>query len=246
MELSQSTQNDTKIMYKQTHRSSIRHRSRVAADFFFSLPNLLNCGGVSPLAPANDSKVEVASNDETLYREARAGSGSAFAALYARYEAPIFGFLLRRLRNRADTEDVFQEVMLSILNGSEARLIDDGAFAGWIYRVAANRCHNHKRAARRESTAMVNVLRDTENQIGAPILENSIQDALLKAEKREELERASRRLSPPLGDVYALRSAGRTHEEIAETLGVPVGTVKSRLHALVAQLRKDMDRWFAR
>jgi RNA polymerase sigma-70 factor (ECF subfamily) len=178
--------------------------------------------------------------DEALYREARAGSERAFAALYERYEGPLFGFLLRRCGNRQDAEDVFQEAMLAVIRGPGARF-EAGGFAAWLYRVALNGMLNRGRARerreRREHAA------GGADVVAAPAGEVAADEALVERERQAGVEAAAARLSGPLAEVYALRRDGRSYEEMAARLGVPLGTVKSRMSQLVATLRREMARW---
>jgi RNA polymerase sigma-70 factor (ECF subfamily) len=176
-------------------------------------------------------------SDESLYEAARQGSHTAFAQLYARYESPLFGYVVRRLGSRQDAEEVLQEAMLAVLKGPQARFSGAG-FAPWLYRVAHNAALNRVRARRRAVEARGQIW-DTE---AAP----SADAALESQERLRALESAARGLSPPLAQVYALRCAGKSYEEMAADLGLPLGTVKSRLHALVTHLRKELGRWTAR
>lgn len=180
--------------------------------------------------------------DETLYRRARGGCQAAFASLYHRYEGPLFGFLNRRLGNSADAEEVFQEAMLAILKGSEATLAGRGSFAGWLYRVALNRAANVERAQRRESAA-----KSAYNN--GPLRETYVprpDSTLLEAERLENLQHAAASLTRPLRVIYDLKHAGQTNAEIATRLEIPIGTVKSRLHVVIFQLRKEMKKWIVR
>jgi RNA polymerase sigma-70 factor (ECF subfamily) len=179
--------------------------------------------------------------DEALFQEARAGSERAFAALYARYEGPLFGFLMRRCASAQDAEDVFQEAMLAVLRGPGVEL-DAGGFAAWLYRVAINAALNRARAgARRDRRERV-----AGAETGAAVAEAAADEVLVERQRLAEVDTAAARLSGPLAEVYALRRGGRSYEEMAAQLGVPLGTVKSRMHQLVATLRRELARWGVR
>lgn len=174
--------------------------------------------------------------DETLYRRVREGDLEAFDALYARYERPLFGFLLRTLRDRQDAEDVFHEAFLQVLHSREVRF-DGGSFCSWLYRIARNLSLNHLRAGRREGARRQAAPPpppppDAEARLGA-------------AQAGAALSRALEKLPAPLQELYHLRSAGLSYEEMAAVLGVPLGTVKSRMNQMVNQLRTEVSPWTA-
>ncbi|MCX6125006.1 MAG: sigma-70 family RNA polymerase sigma factor [Proteobacteria bacterium] len=171
-------------------------------------------------------------SDESLYIEVRKGSNMAFEHLYAKYERPLFGFILRRVGNRQDSEEIFHETMVAIFRGPAANL-GKGAFAGWLYKVSLNLSLNRLRKRARESNAL--------NTIAA-------QPAAIQSDKPDffekysvKVEEAAQTLSEPLAQVYALRRDGKSYEEMATTLDLPLGTVKSRIHLMVKQLRKEVD-----
>lgn len=177
-------------------------------------------------------------SDEILYNAAQDGSHTAFRELYARYERPLFGFIMRRIGNRQDAEDVFHDVMLAVLKEPDCRF-ERGGFAAWIYKVALHRSLNKLRTHRRFDAAK-NQLRVVEPHA------ESAEQPLEYQEQAHLLAKASEQLSLPLRQVYELRKNGKTYEETAQILGLPVGSVKSRINALVRQLRKEMTRWTAK
>lgn len=176
-------------------------------------------------------------SDEALYKEVCDGSKAAFEELYDRYERPLFGFILRRIGNQQDAEEILHDVMLSLLKESNARFEKDG-FAAWLYKVALNRSLNRLRSRSRAN--------DARQQMGLYVAESKrIDDHLLEQEKSSHLRQAAESLSTPLREVYDLRQSGKSYEETANTLGLPLGSVKSRIHMMVTHLRKEMSKWTA-
>ena len=162
---------------------------------------------------------------------------AAFDRLYARHERPLFGFILRRvgLGERGSAEEIFHDVFVQIMAGAEARF-DETTFGPWLYRTARNRCANWWRSRHREDGAL-DRLGDTPR--AAP---DHPELRLLDEERATELARAVEQFPDGLAEVFALRSSGLSGIEIAEELQLPVGTVKSRMHALIAQLKGNVDR----
>jgi RNA polymerase sigma-70 factor (ECF subfamily) len=177
--------------------------------------------------------------DEQLYCEARLGSKLAFEALYAKYERPVFAFILRRIENREEAEEVFHEAMLSIFKG-EAAEFQNGGFAAWLYKVSLNISLNRMRSRRRERVALV-AYHEQGQRTGVDDCDNPVDPDTAK-----QLEQAVSTLKPTLRQVYNLRAQGKSYEEIATIAAVPVGTVKSRVNKMIRDLRKDISQWIAK
>lgn len=175
-------------------------------------------------------------SDESLYREARQGSNQAFRRLYEKYEGPLFAFVTRRLQNRQEAEDVFHEAMLAIFKGPEADF-REGAFAGWLFKVALNLSLNKIRSRQREARALRSIqMQDSYARDGA-------ED---DTEALSHLESSVKDLDGKLKEVYDLRAQGKSYEEMSAIVGVPVGTIRSRVFRMVHHLREEMSRWLAR
>ena len=176
-------------------------------------------------------------SDEELYARVRKGELRAFDDLYARYEGPLFGFLLASLGNRADAEDVFHEAFLNTLK-SRAVTFERGAFRTWLFRIARNVALNRRRSDARGTSAYARILPDPPPP--------SPHDELEARQVQAALDGAVARLPPSLAEVFRLRISGLRYDEIAEVLEAPLGTIKSRMHEVVRLLREDMGTWIAR
>jgi RNA polymerase sigma-70 factor (ECF subfamily) len=114
--------------------------------------------------------------------------------------------------------------------------LDRGSFRAWIYQVLRNLCLNRRRDRRqREPPEPLSA----EPPADAP----DAQQLLEAGETARALARATARLSPPLAEVYDLRAAGLSYEEMAAVLDIPLGTIKSRLHETVVRLREELKPW---
>lgn len=175
-------------------------------------------------------------SDEALYEQLLRGDLGAFDALYARYERPLFGFLLRQLgSDRQEAEDVLHDAFLSVLRERQAAH-PVACFRAWIYQVARNLCLNRQRSRQRAARAVVAVAQAPAPP--APLPERALEER----EVAESLREAVARLPGQLAELYQLRAGGLSYEELAQVLALPLGTVKSRMHEMVSRLREEMRR----
>ena len=171
-------------------------------------------------------------SDEALYARWIGGDLRAFDALHARYERPLFGFVRAHVRDQAEAEDVLHEAFIAVLR---ERRRDIRSFRAWIYEVTRNLCLNRARSSKRAARAVA--------EIATIEPEESSVEHVIDAQRRAVvLERAVSRLPETFAEVYRLRAAGMSYDEVAEMLGVPVGTVKSRMHEMVLRLKEEVSR----
>lgn len=190
----------------------------------------VNETGPSPLAARADAG-ERREEDDRLVARLRAGDPTAFEALYRRHAASIFGLLLRMLKNRADAEDLLQEIFLQAhdkLPSFEGR----SAFGTWLYRLGVNRCLDHLRSRGAKEQARTDPLTMTLAFPGRGP----------GGTRRLELERAIGELPPSSRAAFLLHDVeGYEHKEVGDMLGIAVGTSKSLVHRARMKLRKRLN-----
>lgn len=161
----------------------------------------------------------------------REGDAEAFEALYDGYHRLVYGVALRVLSDPGNAEDVTQAVFMKIWSSPET--FRSGNFGAWIVRVARNRAFDafRARAARPEdqipeAIAAQDALEDTAMaQLDAEFVRAAI--AQLPEEQRRLIE---------LGFF-----GGVTHQEMAQSTGLPLGTVKTRIRSALRRLRNALD-----
>ncbi len=150
------------------------------------------------------------------------GRGEAFGALVDRYQAMVAGIAWRHGFRREDVEDIVSEVFVKTYRNLD-RYRPDFPFSTWLYRLAANHVIDRTRRARKEAgrTEMPEQLADP-----APGPRDGVERRERAALLRRALGEISARYREAIRLVYV---EGRTVEESARVLGVPAGTVKTRL-----------------
>jgi len=167
-------------------------------------------------------------SDEALMENLRRGDMQAFDELYRRHRLSLFNFILRLLQDAALAEDVFQETYMRLLESTD-RFNPRRKFSTWLYAIAHNLCMDQLRRQRTSIPA---------DKMAAPPVRDP-HDHLLKREDEEAAHHLLAALQPHLRTVVVLRVLhDYSQEETAKIVGVPVGTVKSRLHHALKQLRQ--------
>jgi RNA polymerase sigma-70 factor (ECF subfamily) len=162
--------------------------------------------------------------DEDLLQRVANGDTVAFAQLYDRFSPRVFGLALKFTGDRQEAQDVLQEVFLELWRRAPAFDATLGSGAAWILMIARGRSIDHlrRRIRERKRVASLEPVRD---------------DRGMSAGDEEWLARSMPSLPAELREVVHLAYArGLTREQIASTLGIPVGTVKTRLRSAVMQM----------
>lgn len=188
--------------------------------------------------------------DEQLFEHYRRGEDSALRVLIERHQDELLRFLYRLVGDRAAAEDVFQETFLQVHQSAESFDVTR-RFRPWLFTIAANKGRDLLRRKGRRPTldlsAPVGGGSDGDGggsptfvdlmEIDVPAPERALDDA----ERDALVQRAISDLQPALREILLLAYFQRlSYQQIAEDLSIPLGTVKSRLHAAVATFAK---RW---
>ena len=164
-------------------------------------------------------------------RSARARTKVALGELYDRYGRVAYGLALRIVRDRSLAEDAVQEAFLAVWRSAGAFLAEHGKPSTWILTLV------HRRAVdlvRREERRRADPLDDVEQPTG----EATDEEAWLRAQ-RQVVQEALRKLPPEQREAIELAYyGGFTQSELAEKLGQPLGTIKSRMFAGLKRLRE--------
>ncbi len=177
-------------------------------------------------------------DDRGLVDQARMGDTKAFEALVRRYQRWVFTLALRMVGDRAEAEDLAQEIFLKAYRGLSG-FKGTSRFSTWLYSIASHHCLNSLAARRRRPVSASGGATGSRGTVDDPAtavdrLANGgpRADAILEREELARIVQAElRNLRRDHRLILILRDIqGLSYEEIAETLRVELGTVRSRLH----------------
>lgn len=169
--------------------------------------------------------------EQELVARSKAGDQQAFAQLVSANEKRVYNLTLRMTGNQSDAEDAAQEAFLNAWRGLKF-FKGDSSFATWVYRLASNAAIDLLRRERSRRAGETLSLEDEETggQLDLPDPEPGPVESLERRERRAALRRALDELSEEHRQVLEMRAIDDlSYEEIAQSLGLTVGTVKSRL-----------------
>lgn len=184
--------------------------------------------------------------DEALLAAYAAGDADAFAALLTRYRRPIFNFILRTVRNPVVAEDLTQDVFIRILQRA-GDFKGSSKFTTWMYTIARNICIDHgRRMSHRRHRSLDATAPGVEG--GAPLVERvaseqpGVDRAAASKGLQAEIALAVEELPEDQREVFLLRQVqGMRFREIAEVIGVPENTVKSRMRYALERLTQALE-----
>lgn len=185
--------------------------------------------------------------DADVVRLAQQGRELAFRELVRRYERPVFSLVYRMVRDRETAEDLAQDSFVKVLNHID-KYSPEFKFSSWLFKIANNVAIDHLRRRRLETVSMDGSPHATtaaDVEASSIELASEQESALDEMEARElgsAIERAIATLRPEYRACIMLRHVeGRSYEEIATTLDLPLGTVKTYIHRARHELRKALE-----
>ena len=189
------------------------------------------------------------SEEVGIVSELKAGSEQAFAWLIAKYHQPIYSLVARTIPDPADAADLTQDVFIKIYRGIGS-FNGDSSLRTWIYRIALREASNQRRWWGRHKRQEVTIESELgQSNDGHPLclkdtlvdVHESPFDHAAQEEVRARVEEELRHIPEPFHAVVVLRDIeGFSYEEVAEILGVNLGTVKSRLMRGRAHLKERL------
>ncbi|HJZ96175.1 MAG TPA: sigma-70 family RNA polymerase sigma factor [Candidatus Solibacter sp.] len=195
---------------------------------------------LSPERPAETTEAD----DLQLVNNLRQGAEGAYEELIQRFQQPVYALALRLVGDQGEACDIVQEVFLKVF-----RYIGDfrgqSSLKTWMYRITFNEAHNSRRWFSRHRRGEVELDSNPEESRNwketIPDSSRSPFDVACDRERHIMIEAALREIKPVYRDAVVLRDTmDHTYEEIADILGVSLGTVKSRILRGREALREEL------
>lgn len=170
--------------------------------------------------------------DRNLIQRCLKGEEKAFEELLGKYRTSVFSICLRMVRNRSTAEDIAEEVFVKIFSALD-RYDPTFPFASWLHRITSNLCIDYLRREKDRAISLDQPLGGDDDGllIQIPARTAAPDREVESKEMMAMLDEAIERLPEHYRIIVILRhQEERSYEEISETLGIPLGTVKARIH----------------
>ena len=183
--------------------------------------------------------------DDVLVQRTLAGDTAAFSALYDRYERSLFSFVCQYVGDYEAGQDIFQETMIRAYRKLQRYQVGTN-FSAWLHRIAINLAKDEFKRKRRRPVS--NITEGAEGGDEADLfatlaeMNPGPEKTLVDKETARKVREGLARLTPDHMQVILLYVfQGMAYKEIADTLRIPIGTVKSRMHYAVKELGRVLD-----
>jgi RNA polymerase sigma factor, sigma-70 family len=184
-------------------------------------------------------------DDFTLIRSIQAGDHQAFESLVRRYQRQVANLIYLTMGNRDDVDDIAQEVFIRVYR-SLSKFKFDASFFSWLYRITMNLCIDEIRKRKIRRVLSLDYLTEDNLEKNRKSKDYTMaSDSVLTEEKRQVIQSALQRLTPEHREVLVLREyQDLSYNEIAETLGLRLEAVKSRIFRARMELKNLLSDYF--
>jgi len=180
--------------------------------------------------------------DEELVARSNGGDPDSFNELIRRWERPIYALAYRQIGREEDARDVCQETFLRAFRALKG-FRGQAKFSSWLYRIAINLCRDWMRRERRTPVMQAPEDVDLMDLAAASGPSESIEDRISRNDLSRAVERAMAVLPEEQRAAIVLKEYhGLTFQEIADLVGCPLSTVKTRLYQGLTVLRRELAR----
>ena len=186
--------------------------------------------------------------DEDLMVRYQRGEVRAFEVLLTRHRRAVYNFILRFVGDRETAEDLLQEAFMRVIKGAEAYK-RQAKFTTWLYTIARNLCVDQTRRRKHRKHASLDAPMDATAESGTlldVIPSGDMASDRISANKQlhATMQRAIAGLSEDQREVFLMREfLDMPFKQIADVVGVPENTVKSRMRYALERLRLELDEY---
>ena len=186
--------------------------------------------------------------DEDLMVLYQKGEVRAFEVLLSRHRKPVYNFILRFVGDKETAEDILQEAFMRVIKGAEAYK-RQAKFTTWLYTIARNLCVDQTRRRKHRKHASLDAPMDTSEESGTlmdviPGNDMASDRKAVNKQLHETMQQAIAGLSEEQREVFLMREfLDMPFKQIADVVGVPENTVKSRMRYALEKLRLELDEY---
>lgn len=186
--------------------------------------------------------------DEDLMVLYQRGEVRAFEVLLSRHRKPVYNFILRFVGDKETAEDLLQEAFMRVIKGAEAYK-RQAKFTTWLYTIARNLCVDQTRRRKHRKHASLDAPMDASDDAGTlldviPSNEMASDRKSVNKQLHQTMQRAIEALSDEQREVFLMREfLDMPFRQIADVVGVPENTVKSRMRYALEKLRLELDEY---
>ena len=186
--------------------------------------------------------------DEDLMVQYQRGEVRAFEILLSRHRRPVYNFILRFVGDKETAEDLLQEAFLRVIKGADAYK-RQAKFTTWLYTIARNLCVDQSRRRKHRKHASLDAPMSSSEDSNTlldviPSSEMASDRKTVNKDLHERMHRAIAALGEDQREVFLMREfLDMPFKDIADVVGVPENTVKSRMRYALEKLRLELDEY---
>lgn len=196
-------------------------------------PSAVYTGGMANQGTSGE--VARPSREASLVQGFQRGDVAAFGGIYEEYYPRVFRYLLVRIGNQAEAEDLASDVFVKAIEASRSFKNQGVPFSAWLFRIAHNLMVDHLRRRAKRPTAELDEM--------LPMTDAAPDDAVIKTLASEDVTKAMQHLTDSQRQAVALRfGAGLSIQETAEAMGKREGAIKALQHSAIQALRRHLAR----
>jgi RNA polymerase sigma-70 factor (ECF subfamily) len=189
------------------------------------------------MVPSPSKKAAFNPNDNELIRQVAEGDENAFRELYSRYHLPVFNYILKLIHQPSNAEEILQDVFVGVWQGA-GKFRGKASVKTWIFRITHNRTVSWLRKDKKNQLALEDI-----SQISIKSETPLPEEYLIAKGEHDLIHSALEQLAPIHRSVVVLTFGyGFSYKEIALIMGVPIGTVKSRMSYALRYLQAEIEK----
>ena len=201
----------------------------------------MNNSGAGRVHGTGESAMNLQDEGSAIER-CKKGDREAFALIVQKYMKPAYYVALGYVGRPEDALDLSQDAFVNAFKHIR-RFDSSRSFFPWFYSILRNLCMNHLNRVRRRREDSIDEMIEDEGQIPIPVEAVTPEESAVQRELQAKIGRALQRLRSKEREIIILQHLqDYSYQEIADLLGIPLGTVMSRLYAARRALRRELER----